>query len=485
MFDWLKSWFGRSPAGSARSGDSFVQLKARFDAATSNPETRKHWSGADALSVDAALSPAVRQTLRTRARYEYSNNSILHGIVSTLANDTVGRGPRVQLQQLTNDKLARQLEKDFIAWAREISLAEKLLSLRKSRCVDGEGLALLVTNRRLRSEVQLDLRLLECDRLTTPMLTQLSDRFVDGIELDEFSNPLRYHILKQHPGSDRLGAGFLDYDVVPAEFVIHTFKPIRPEQHRGVPEISSMLSLGAYLRRYTLATISAAELGALLTAFLESNYEPDEEDSPNPFEELELVRGALTTLPAGTKATQMKAEQPTTAYGDFRNHIIGEMGRCLDMPFNVAACNSASYNYASGRLDHQTYFLSISVDRDRMQRQVLDRLWYAWIVEAGTLPKYASALGSLTNDDLVPTWIWDSREHVDPEKEADAQHVRLMSGMTTYAREFARAGLDWEVEFQQQQREQEMRRKMGLPLVTDQQAPQGSARNEATDQQAA
>jgi hypothetical protein len=31
-------------------------------------------------------------------------------------------------------------------------------------------------------------------------------------------------------------------------------------------------------------------------------------------------------------------------------------------PFNVAAGNSSGYNYASGRLDHQTYFKAIRVD---------------------------------------------------------------------------------------------------------------------------
>jgi ABC-type branched-subunit amino acid transport system ATPase component len=32
-------------------------------------------------------------------------------------------------------------------------------------------------------------------------------------------------------------------------------------------------------------------------------------------------------------------------------------------PFNVAAGNSSGYNYASGRLDHQTYFKAIREGR--------------------------------------------------------------------------------------------------------------------------
>jgi len=53
------------------------------------------------MSADAAATVEVRRTLRNRARYEVANNSYARGIVLTLANDTVGTGPR--LQMLTND----------------------------------------------------------------------------------------------------------------------------------------------------------------------------------------------------------------------------------------------------------------------------------------------------------------------------------------------------------------------------------------------
>jgi hypothetical protein len=37
------------------------------------------------------------------------------------------------------------------------------------------------------------------------------------------------------------------------------------------------------------------------------------------------------------------------------------------MPFNVAAGNSSGYNYASGRLDHQTYFKAIRVEQAQLE----------------------------------------------------------------------------------------------------------------------
>ena len=55
----------------ARSG----ALRARYDAAVTNANNRRHWANADALSADAAASPQVRRTLRNRSRYEVANLS--------------------------------------------------------------------------------------------------------------------------------------------------------------------------------------------------------------------------------------------------------------------------------------------------------------------------------------------------------------------------------------------------------------------------
>ena len=65
-------------------------VRARFDAAQTTPENRKHWA-------DAAANPEVWRTLRNRARYEVANNSYTRGIVLTLASDVIGTGPRLQM----------------------------------------------------------------------------------------------------------------------------------------------------------------------------------------------------------------------------------------------------------------------------------------------------------------------------------------------------------------------------------------------------
>ena len=66
-------------------------------------------------------------------------------------------------------------------------------------------------------------------------------------------------------------------------------------------------------------------------------------------------------------------------YGDYTSKVLNEIARPLNMPFNIASGNSAGYNYASGRLDHQSFFKAIRIDQSHLADIVLDRIFRAWI----------------------------------------------------------------------------------------------------------
>jgi lambda family phage portal protein len=451
-------------------------LRGRYDAAVTTDDNRRHWMHADALSADAAASADVRRTLRNRARYEVANNSYARGIVLTLANDTVGTGPRLQL--LTDsDAVNRQVEKEFDLWAQEVGLAEKLRTMRMARAQDGEAFGILVTNPVISHPVKLDLRLVEADQVTAGWRPEAGGwRYgnggtdgetyeVDGVLLDKLGNPVAYRVLRNHPGGNTwtFGDDFVD---VPAASMIHAFRAERPGQHRGVPEITPALPLFAQLRRFTLAVLSAAEAAADFAGILYTDAPPNgEAEDLAPMDMIELQRNMLMTVPGGWKMSQLEPSQPATTYGEFKNQILNEIARCLNMPFNVAAGNSSGYNYASGRLDHQTYFKSIRVDQAFMGQKVLDRVLAAWLWEYAI---EAGLIDQMPTDGLhriLPThqWFWDGMEHVDPAKEANAQETRLKNHTTTLAHEYARQGKDWEAELRQRARETKLMQELGLP----------------------
>ncbi|MBI1371818.1 MAG: phage portal protein [Phycisphaera sp.] len=437
-------------------------VRARYDAAQTTAENARHWAMADSLSADSAATPDVRRKLRERSRYEVANNSYAKGIVLTIANDCIGTGPRLQL--LTNSiDTNRRVEAAFAAWARTVRLPEKLRAMRMAKSADGESFAVLTLNPRnprLGSPVMLDVMLIEADRVASPLMALMpTSNDIDGIALDAFGNPRSYSILRDHPGD--IGAWRHQYDVVPADAVIHWFRADRPGQHRGVPEITPALPLFAQLRRYTLAVIAAAETAADFAAVLFTDAPANgEAQALEPMDVVELEKRMATVLPDGWRLGQVEAQQPTTSYGEFKREILNEIARCLNLPFNVAAGNSSGYNYASGRLDHQVYFKSIRVEQAHLAEAVLDRIFDAWLDEARLLDEFDFLRDA---DAALPRqWFFDGNEHVDPAKEANAQATRLTSNTTTLAAEYARAGKDWEVELRQRAKERQLMRELGL-----------------------
>ena len=480
MFGWLKKNLFGSNARRRPLQPVHVPLhvRGRYDAAATTEENRRHWANADLLSADAAANPQVRRVLRSRARYEVANNSYARGIVLTLANDCVGTGPR--LQMLTEDAEANRLvEEQFDEWATAVNLSEKLRTMRIARAESGEAFAMLLSNPKIDSLVKLDLRLIEADQVATPELAgpDSPSNAVDGIVFDSFGNPVEYHLLRNHPGDPHSGS--MEYERVPAAAMIHYFRADRPGQSRGVPEITPALPLFAQLRRYTLAVLAAAETAADFAAVLFTDAPANgEAQEVEPMDLVELERRMATVLPGGWKLGQVHAEQPATGYGEFKKEILNEISRCLSIPYNVAACNSSGYNYASGRLDHQTYYKSIRVDQSQLAAVVLDRVLRAWLDEAVLVSELLPLwMRTTAFRDLPHQWFWDGMEHVDPAKEAAAQATRLASLTTTLAYEFARQGRDWETELRQRAKEVALLNELGLaqaaqPSPTREDAPE-------------
>jgi capsid protein len=354
-----------------------------------------------------------------------------------------------------------------MAWTREVDLPATLRTLKNAKTVDGEGILLLTTNRRLSGPVKLGLRAVEADCLADPTQgvgTVASASLHDGIEYDADGNPAYYHISREHPG-DGTAVG-LRFQRFPASQVIHWFRADRPGQLRGVPEITPALHLFAQLRRYTLAADFAAVLQSDSPA-------PEEGVLPEDyFESLEIERGLMTTMPAGWKMNQFRAEQPTTTYPDFKWEILNEIGRCINMPINVVTGNSSKHNYASGRLDHQPYHKSVKIEQHDCEGVALSRVFMAWLGEAMYVP-------DLLPEGMPPfgewryAWLWPGWEHVDPQKEATAQETRLKNRTTTYAAEYGRNGKDWEQEFRQAAKEKRLLDELGLtPAEQARPAPQ-------------
>jgi capsid protein len=243
---------------------------------------------------------------------------------------------------------------------------------------------------------------------------------------------------------------------------IHWFRADRPGQHRGIPEITPGLPILAQLRRFTLATLDAAESAANFAMVMQTNAPANGAAATVPGDSFELSRNMATTLPEGWTLGQTDPKHPSTTYQMFKCELIREYARCMSVPYNIAAGDSSGYNYASGRLDHQTYFRMIRVEQLECEELVMDRIFEAWLAEAILVSDYLP-IAARALPEYPHQWFWDGREHVDPAKEANAQAQRLASNTTTLATEYAKQGQDWEVQIRQRAKEVALMKKLGLP----------------------
>lgn len=461
-------------------------VRASYDAAQTTDENANHWAWTDNYSANASMDSATRATLRERSRYEADNNSYFRGLIETRASDLIGTGPRLQLSIPgdTDRSKAKQVERAYARWARSVNYAEKLRILEKSGIRDGEGFAVLTDNPRIPdrglTSVTLDLRIYEAEQCSDPWDYGFDALYTDGVRYDDKGNVKEYTFLKNHPGGVSLFRNW-ETTTIPAASVLHWYRPYRPGQHRGVPELQAALPLFAQLRRYTLATLTAAETAAMLAGIMKSQA-PIGDESPtdeSTFDKIPLTRGTLLTLPPGFDASQFKPEQPTGTYKDFKGELLNEIGRCLGVPFNVIAGNSSGYNYSSGRLDHQIYYRGIEVDRSRLRIAVLDPVFRAWVQEAALANEIPAGLPAWA--EWSWEWFFDGFTAIDPLKDANAESVSLSTGAMTLSEIYAAKGMDWEDALRQRAREQALARELGItanelpPVIPDVPEPVGAA----------
>lgn len=439
---------------------------ATYDAADTNAGNSRHWANADGLSAKAANSPEVRRKLRERARLEFDNGGNCKGAIETIAHDLIGTGPRLQLTlpKGSDQNAAKIIEQKFRDWCddKAVGFVDKLRVMCESELRDGESFAVFVDNPAVTAGITFDVRVLETEQVATPFLDSTKPDAVDGIEFDSYGNPTFYHILKSHPGDT---AWYADAGVTPtpAYLVVHWFRPSRAGAARGIPRITPGLPLMAQIRGYCSATLAAARLAATLAGVMETNLPPDggpvevEAYDSVPFED-----GTMLTLPAGWRATQVKAEQPTSTHRDFKDTCLTEFGRALHTPRNVVTGDSSGYNFSSARLDHLIYRGAMRIERNRLAVRVLDPVFRAWLKQAIMTPGYLPFASLPPVDTWVWVWQFDGFPSINPVDDAAADETNLKNGLTSHAEILAARGVDWEVHFASLARQRQRARELGI-----------------------
>ncbi len=421
-------------------------IRARYDLAQTNDDNRRHWAAIDSYDADAANSVSVRRTMVKRSRYETENNGYAKGVNRTLANYTVGRGPKLRLQ--TRSSAFNAMVQDaWRRWGKRVRLARKLRTAVKARARDGETFLLATINANLRDRVKLDLVGIECEQCTSTDLLFAQKGRIDGVHFDDYGNPTAYDILSFHPGGQFFWPNN-QAKKIDAKFVFHLFQEERPGQHRAIPEAASTMPICAQSRRWRESTLQTAENLANFSIFLKSNDAANDEPdySIAALSTLEIERGMMTKLPVGEEPFQPKPEQPPATYEAFLRTQIGEQVRPFSMSYSLGACDSSNANFASAKLDQHPFHFQVDVDQADIEDLVLDPLFELWFEEAARVYGW-----SWTLDDVpAHTWDWPAMPIINEVDTASSRETNCRTGIGSVPRYLAEDGFDAEEELQKE-----------------------------------
>lgn len=418
-----------------------VDLKAAYDNAELSPELNELFARAQHESGLSGIDPQARRTLIDRSRYEILQaNAAFKGLVRSAVNWVIGRGAFLECKIEGNVEAARKIEAGFNAWFKSVRGPRKVRVMAYAKTTDGPGLA-AITNRKPvgKSKVTLNFVPFEDEQIKQPFGRFSGDDwqknyFLDGKDVDDNGDAVRYWILPNHPVEDPV----TQPEPVSANFIIDVFNWERPSQHRGIPELATSIGKGPMMRIYEKAVLDAAATAAKHTVLLETSidkFEGDQlEDLFQPVEsgvQETINYGTQTHLPLGVKASQLKAEQPTSTYGEFTRSNVASAARPIGQPSQIATGDGAGMNYAGGQLGRQDYELDVDVQRQDWETECFDKLLSHWLLEAallGEIPEEYSSIDSLTHE-----WRWTRRRHQDTNREYTGRAKACASGLTSPA----------------------------------------------------
>lgn len=428
---------------------------------------------------------AERSTLRERARDLNRNDPVASGATETLAINVAGQGLQLQsriradvlrVSEERARELQRQAELIWATWKPFADSANRLdfdemqfLALRKV-VEDGEVLALPIMAPEPWRPLKRAVELIEADRLVnTKRQAGMSFSLTDdgAIETGTRGEPTKYWIQKAD-GTESVGVAARDDKGRPR--VIHIFRTNRPGQLRGVPLFAPVMTLFKDLADTVEAEVVAARVAACLAVFVTmtdpayaayATHTDTETDTGHRLQGLEP--GLISYLKPGESIGVVSPTRPGDTFEPFVEMVLRMIAMSLNLPYELLTKDFSKTNYSSARaaiLEGRRMFMT----------------WRGWFAKKFCQPVYDLVLeeaflrGQFEAPDFYEmrseytraAWLGGGWGWVDPVKEVEASRKAIDYGLSTLADEAAGQGRDWEETLEQQKREEDKAKELGV-----------------------
>lgn len=490
----------------------FKQLAARLLSSVAQPVIRAFDLGrsgrrlAAIPNVTIALNALIRtygRSVVARSRYLCINNPYATSAKETFVSSLVGSGikPSTLGETAEVKKAVQELWLDWTARADADSILDFYGLQGTAACElfeTGECFAVLLNQNITGLDGEqlppLQVRLFPSEQCPVDYnVTYGQNRVEMGIEFDQANNRVAYWFCKQQPG-DYGRLDFREYGMmrIPADQVVHMFRPIRAGQIRGVPHTLSALVKLAMLDLYDDAELERKRVAALFAAFVTRDaVNPNDTDHPlgaaaparGPFggamgtlvsereshpESFELQAGAIIDLEPGEDVTFSAPGDVGQQYEAFMYRQLMAVAAGFNVPYMSMTGDLRQANYGSIRAGLVEFRRRTTMLQNQVMNQQFNRpIWMAFMrlsALRGILPYDAAEyVKNQRLHDRVkwipPFWDW-----VDPLKDQQAEKLAVDNGFKSRGDTIESAGNDPEETDQRILDDQEREENLGLKL---------------------
>jgi lambda family phage portal protein len=445
-------------------------------------QTGSHF--ADFLSSSNSANAEIRpnlEILRNRCRSLSRNNDYAKRYLNLLVTNIVGHnGIRYQSKARGNDgkldALNNDLEKRFTKWSKkEYCTMSGTMSFREAQAVMIESLArdgeILVEFCPSDNEFGFGIKLIEADHLDHNYNAKLDNgnTVYMGIEFDEYSKPINYHVFKNHPHED---ATFKNRKrirrIIPATDLLHIYMKDRPSQVRGYPLMSSVVERLHNLDSFEHSAVINAKISASKMGFFTMPQGGDDyvgEEYENEFQPvMDATPGSFETLPEGYDIRTVDWQYPNTNFESFHKQVLRGIASGLNVDYVSLANDLTGVSYSSIRQgtmaerDHYKVLQAFMVEH--FITPVFERWLKSLMLQDNDFLDYRDDRFDKFSDSA--TWIPRAFHYVDPQREIQANINALNNGLITMQDVQNTYGRDLEEVFDQIDREKQLAKDKGI-----------------------
>jgi lambda family phage portal protein len=428
------------------------------------------WQGSETMAggINAAIH-AGGTRVAGRAGYAARNNPHASAGAAVLVSNLVGIG--IRPQSLHPDPgVADTLEHGFSHWAEDVdgdgmSWAAMQATAVRTMIEGGESFVRMRAVPFTGSAVPLTLDVLDPRQVPADHVEH-ERRIFSGIELDQHSRRVAFHVYRHPPDEFAPVLAELDLVRLPADEVCHLYQRLAPGQLRGLSWFAPVLSRLRELDGYEDAVLLKARIAAMLVGVT-----VDPEGSPvlptdgraGGQAAASLEPGSLVNLPPGR---DVRFSNPPTA-DDFEPLAAGLLR-------SIAAGLGVSYEQISGDMRSTTYSSArvALIERRRFFEQVqhltivpmlLRPIWRRWVMLAALTgvidpePFERDPEAVMAARFVAPAWGW-----VDPLKDVQAEIASLAAGFTSRSAIIQKLGRDPDEVDGERLEDAERARRLGL-----------------------